>query len=155
MTDVTVRAATQADREFLLALVPRLRAFGPTELRPPESLDEAERRALAAALDEPTDEATVLVAHHHALGLSGAAYAMTLTDYFTGERHGHLSIIMVTEEAEGRGVGPALMRAVEDWSRDRGHRFLTLWVFDENSRARAFYEKGGFAPDMIRYAKLL
>jgi GNAT superfamily N-acetyltransferase len=39
---------------------------------------------------------------------------------------------VVTREAEGRGVGAALMRAAEAWARSRGHGKLTLNVFDGN-----------------------
>lgn len=151
---VTVRPAREADREFILSIVPRLRDFGAPSLRSVESLDEAERRALAGALDDLAEDALLLVAELDGAP-AGAAYAMTLVDYFTQERHGHLSIIMTALEAEGRGVGRALMDGVEAWSRGRGHRFVTLWVFDENRRAREFYERAGFRPDMIRYAKEL
>jgi hypothetical protein len=48
-----VRAATEADRAFVLGLVPRLRAFGPPPLRPPEDLDAAERQTLERAGYEP------------------------------------------------------------------------------------------------------
>ena len=36
-----------------------------------------------------------------------------LRDYFTLERHGHVGILAVTEAAEGRGAGGALLRAAE------------------------------------------
>lgn len=39
---IEIRGATAANRDFVLGLVPRLRAFGPPPLRPPEALDEAE-----------------------------------------------------------------------------------------------------------------
>jgi GNAT superfamily N-acetyltransferase len=76
-------------------------------------------------------------------------------DYFTGVRHGHIGILAVTETAEGRGAGGALMRAAEAWARDRGYPALTLNVFDANQRARRMYEHFGFRPDTVKYLKPL
>jgi ribosomal protein S18 acetylase RimI-like enzyme len=74
-------------------------------------------------------------------------------DYFTGDRHGHLGMIAVTEAAEGTGAGGALMRAAEDWARDHGYPTLTLHVFEGNARARRFYERAGYQVETVRYVK--
>ena len=73
---VRVRAATAADREFVLGVVPRLRAFGPPPLRPAAALDRAERDALAHALAVPSDDALLLVAEAGGVP-AGVAYAQT------------------------------------------------------------------------------
>jgi GNAT superfamily N-acetyltransferase len=155
VTQVHVRPAAAADRYFILGIVPRLRAFGQPPLRPPDALDGAERRALERALETPKEDAMLLVAELDGVGPAGVAYAESAVDYFTGERHGHLAIIAVAEAGEGRGVGRALLQAVEQWGTQRGYRFLTLNVFAENERARHVYERAGFAPDTIRYFKEL
>lgn len=153
--ELIIRPATAADRAFALGLVPRLRAFGPSPLRSSEDLDGAERRTLEAAFDQLPEGAVLLVAEHPRDGALGIAYAVTATDYFTQEAHGHLSIIAVAEVGEGRGVGRALMAEVEEWAAGRGYRLLTLSVFDGNARARAVYERNGYAVDMLRYVKEL
>lgn len=145
----------KADRDFILGVVPRLRAFGEPPLRAADELDQAERRALDRALSHPKADATLLVAEIAGEGMAGVAYAETGNDYFTGEQHGHLAIIAVAEAGEGRGVGRALLAAVERWATERGYRFLTLNVFAENARARRVYERGGYAPDTMRYFKEL
>jgi GNAT superfamily N-acetyltransferase len=155
VTDVHVRPAVAADRHFILSIVPRLRAFGEPPLRPADALDGAERRALERALEAPRVDAILLVAELDGVGSAGVAYAETAVDYFTGERHGHLAIIAVAEEGEGRGVGRAMLQTVEQWAVQRDYRFLTLNVFAENARARHVYERAGFAPDTIRYYKEL
>jgi GNAT superfamily N-acetyltransferase len=152
---VRVRVATPADHAFILALVPRLRAFGDVPLRSAEAHDRAEREALARALASPDADAVVYVGELAGVGAAGVAYAQSATDYFTRERHGHLAILAVSEAGEGRGVGRALIAAAEAWARGRGHRFLSLNVFAANARARAVYERAGFAPDVVRYAKEL
>jgi GNAT superfamily N-acetyltransferase len=151
---VRVRAAVESDHDFLTAVVPRLRAFGPPALRPADALDRAEREALARALAAADDDAILLIAELDGAD-AGVAYAHAASDYFTGEQHGHLSIIAVAEAGEGRGVGRALLQAVEAWSTSRGHRFITLNVFAGNERARAVYERAGYGQDTVRYVKEL
>ena len=102
-----------------------------------------------------SSDETLLVAELDDVGAVGVAYAHVATDYFTGEPHGHLGILAVAEEGEGKGVGRALLTAVETWSAECGHRFLTLNVFAGNARARALYERAGYAPDTLRYVKTL
>lgn len=138
-----------------MSLVPRLRSFGAVPLRSDADLDRAERETLERALDEPDASAVLLVAELAAEGVVGVAFGQTQTDYFSRERHGHLGILIVAEHGEGRGVGRALLAAVEAWSRERGYRFLSLNVFANNERACAMYERAGFSPDTVRYYKEL
>jgi ribosomal protein S18 acetylase RimI-like enzyme len=48
-----------------------------------------------------------------------------------------------------------LLATAEAWARDRGHPFITLNVFAQNTRARALYERVGFGPETLRYVKPL
>ena len=150
-----IRTARASDRAFVLALVPRLRAFGPPPLRPAEALDAGERRTLDRFFDAPPDGAGLWVADDPDSALLGAAYAEGAVDYFTQESHGHLGILAVTAEAEGRGVGRALIAAVEAWAAERRYRFLTINVFATNVRAAAIYEHAGYRPDIVRFVKEL
>ena len=51
----------------------------------------------------------------------------------------HVRHLYVHPDAQGRGVGPALLaKALEDG------RPKDLWTFQQNSRARGFYESRGF-----------
>jgi ribosomal protein S18 acetylase RimI-like enzyme len=83
----------------------------------------------------------------------GFAFLEPAIDYFSGDRHGHLGMIAVTETAEGRGAGAALMRAAEDWARRSGYPKLTLNVFEGNGRARRMYERFGYRVETLRYVK--
>lgn len=144
----------EADRGFLAGVVPRLRAFGPPPLRPADALDQAERETLDRALTAPDADAILLVAELEG-SPAGVAYAHGATDYFTHERHGHLSILAVAAEGEGQGVGRALLAAVERWAEAQEYRFITLNVFSGNRRARAVYERAGYGEDTVRYVKVL
>ncbi|WP_228002939.1 GNAT family N-acetyltransferase [Nocardia australiensis] len=56
-----------------------------------------------------------------------------------------LSAMYVRESWYGTGVAHELMRAALDPA-----QAYSLWVFEENPRARAFYRKYGFEPDGTR-----
>jgi ribosomal protein S18 acetylase RimI-like enzyme len=45
------------------------------------------------------------------------------------------------------GTGRALMDQVLASVSAAGYRHITLWVLEDNARARRFYERAGFAPD--------
>lgn len=53
-------------------------------------------------------------------------------------------IISLDSLAEGRGIGTALLRAVEDEARRSGVRRLWLVTTNDNRRAISFYGKRGF-----------
>jgi ribosomal protein S18 acetylase RimI-like enzyme len=56
----------------------------------------------------------------------------------------YLASIAVASDARGRGVGSELLRFTERHFADRGHLFLLVSSF--NDRARALYERHGYAP---------
>jgi len=132
----------------------RLAAFGPPAWRTAEELVEGEARTLRDFFESPDDGSRLLIAESgdHRLGF---VLLEELRDYFTLERHGHIGILAVTADAEGKGAGGALMRAAESWARDRGYRTLTLNVFGGNQHARDVYEHLGFVQDTIKYVKTL
>ena len=76
---------------------------------------------------------------------------MTLIDYFNLTQHAHLSVLAVSAEAEGQGVGTALIDQCIAWAKDQGSDRLTLSALVTNSRARALYERKGFSGEYIRY----
>jgi len=53
--------------------------------------------------------------------------------------------LAVSPEHSGRGIGGALLRAVEAAARERGCVKVTLEVRENNQRARYLYERAGFA----------
>lgn len=151
----SIRPAASHDAATVLALVPRLRDFEPpSTFRPPAALDAGEQRTLQRFFDGNPAGACLWVADDEGTVI-GMAYAERATDYFTQESHGHLGILAVAEDAEGHGVGKALLATVEQWSRDAGFRFLSLNVFADNTRAIGVYEKAGYEADFVRYVKPL
>jgi ribosomal protein S18 acetylase RimI-like enzyme len=62
---------------------------------------------------------------------------------------GELYAIYVHPDAWGTGVGRALIERGELELR-ADYAEATLWVLEDNPRARAFYERGGWTPDGLR-----
>jgi GNAT superfamily N-acetyltransferase len=151
---VSVRPARPEDRDFVLATAVELAAFGPPGWRTPEEIVEGEAKTLRAWFDGSRGGSALYVAEENGRPL-GFAYLETLRDYFLDEEHGHIGILSVTKEAQGRGAGGALLEAAEAWARERGFRRLTLHVFERNTRARAVYDHRGYRPESLKYVKLL
>ena len=57
--------------------------------------------------------------------------------------------LAVLPEYQGKGVGPALLEAVEERARREGCCKLTLEVLDDNTRARAVYRRFGFEDSVV------
>jgi GNAT superfamily N-acetyltransferase len=149
---ITIRLATPADRDFVVETARRFAAFGPPPWRTPQEVVAGEVRCLDDFFDGGMQGSTLFVAED-AGRPAGFAFLEHHTDYFTGERHGHLGMIAVTEAAEGRGVGAALLRAAEEWTSAQGYGKLTLNVFEGNARARQAYERAGYQVETLRYVK--
>lgn len=149
---VRVRPARASDRAFVLSTAARLADFGPPGWRSADEIIDGEARTLRDFFESSDDGSRLLVAE---VGERRVGFALVeeLRDYFSLERHGHVGILAVTAEAEGRGVGSALLRAAESWARDRGFRTLTLNVFSRNRHARDVYEHMGFEEDTVKYVK--
>jgi GNAT superfamily N-acetyltransferase len=60
---------------------------------------------------------------------------------------GELYAIYVLPEHWGAGVGRALIEAGETRLRELGHGRASLWVLEDNPRARNFYETAGWSTD--------
>ena len=150
-----IRPAVTGDRSFVLAAAQRLASFEPPAWRPAQEIVEGERRTLRAFFEAPPEGSSLLIAESDDGDGFGFVYLERLQDYFTLEPHGHVGILVVTEAAAGKGVGSALMRASERWAREQGYTKLTLTVFEANEAARAVYDHLGYAPETLRYVKIL
>lgn len=147
---MTIRPARADDRELVLAMADRLVSFEVPAFRTKAELAEGDRRALATWFDNPKPDEAMLVAEVDGQP-AGCAYLVTLVDYFNERPHAHLSVLAVAADAEGKGVGSALLDRSEAWARERGSDRLTLSALVTNARARGLYERRGFSGEYIRY----
>ena len=142
-----------ADEVALVELAGRLAAFALPPWRKAEEIATADARDMVAAVRAASPESEVFVAERGGVPV-GCLHVLETTDFF-GTRHAHISVLATTVAAEGSGVGRALAEHAEVWARRRGHSLLTLNVFAANERARRFYDRAGFVPEMLKYAKPL
>ncbi|OFW45137.1 MAG: hypothetical protein A3J29_15575 [Acidobacteria bacterium RIFCSPLOWO2_12_FULL_67_14b] len=150
VSQVTLRPAISADRTFVLELADRLVSFDVPQWRSKDELAGGDRRALAEWFDEPHEGGAMFIAELDGRP-AGCAFLVTLVDYFNDRPHAHLSVLAVTQAAEGRGVGSALIDRSIEWARTRQSDRLTLSALVTNARARGFYERRGFGGEYIRY----
>jgi len=60
---------------------------------------------------------------------------------------GHVFSLYVDPVSQGAGVGGVLLAEAEEWFAGEGLAEATLWVFESNARARAFYARHRWQPD--------
>jgi ribosomal protein S18 acetylase RimI-like enzyme len=150
----TIRRALPEDEPGVLALVERLVAFGPPAWRDPERMVRVDRQKIAQALRATGDDPLVMVAVVED-AVAGFVHLHSLTDHYNDAPHGHVSDLVVAPAFEGLGIGRQLLDAARDWAVAKRFRWLTLSVFEENSRATAIYEKAGFKRDVRRLVQPL
>jgi ribosomal protein S18 acetylase RimI-like enzyme len=99
-------------------------------------------------------EAAVFVAEDESGERLGFA-AVEENQHFTGEMQAYIEELAVREEAEGRGVGSALVEACEQWARQHEFTLLVLDTSSANKRARALYGRLGFTEESVKLTKPL
>ena len=151
-TSINVRPATADDLPFILSLVPRLVAFDVPPWRDAEAIRASSGSLLREALTTPPAGSAVLLASSYDEPL-GFVHLETTPEFFTGEPQGYVANLAVKEMGEGKGVGKALVDTAQAWTRARGMRHLTLYVFAGNARARTFYARLGFEEDSLKLVK--
>jgi GNAT superfamily N-acetyltransferase len=150
---VDVRPFTARDQVFLARVTERLYPGPTVSPRDPDVLRRFfDDLAKSRLLNEP--ETAVFVGTINAEP-AGIIAVHPDADYFTGHPRAYVDILVVGPEAEGQGVGRALLQHVEGWARARGFREVVLDVFAGNEGATAFYERCGYRPDHVRMAKPL
>ena len=110
---------------------------------------------IQAALHSTEADRVVLVAVTQDNDVAAFIHLRSAVDYYTERRHGHVADIVVAERYEGRGLARTLLAAAEDWCRGKGYEWLSIGVFEENTRAASLYERMGFRRDIVRMLKPL
>lgn len=110
-------------------------------------------------LEEHLKEDAIEQMYHHVLAderfhgllltLDGQPHAMAFWSAARGEQTpglAELICIHSLNENWGKGYGSQLMERALAEMKNAGYREVLLWVFEQNLRARRFYEKHGFVP---------
>lgn len=100
--------------------------------------DQLDRRAFRHALRSPTID--MLVADE-----AGAMLGYAQVQRRTGSSLARLTSVAVAKAGAGRGIGSQLVEAAEASARRHGCNRMRLEVRADNQRARALYERTGYA----------
>ena len=107
--------------------------------------DDERYEVYRRALLDPGDCPTVIIPDQS--GELGAAWCRYLSEGYAADVADAAEVsISVREDAQGRGVGRALMDALIQEARHAGIGRLSLSVLDSNMVARKLYDRVGFMP---------
>lgn len=141
--NVSVRRADRADSSEIAACLAALGYGTPVGL-------VAERLEAFAA---STADAVFVAGGAPGAPLLGVASAHVLPLFHAPGQLARLTALAVSGEAQGRGVGRALVAAVERWAWSVGARRLEVTSGDHRPGAHAFYQAVGYALDERRFVK--
>lgn len=150
---IVVRVCVPADHDAVIALAPRL-ATGIAPWRQHEAFIAAAHRWMVASVQATSPDHAAFIAEdadHRCI----AFVSVARETHFTGEAQAYIGELVVAEDAEGQGVGQALVAAAEAWARAHEYRIIALDTGAANDRARAFYAQLGYAEESVKLAKLL
>jgi GNAT superfamily N-acetyltransferase len=154
-SSIRTRPASIGDKEFIVSLLPRLVEFGPPSWRDVAQMTAIDTQVLSDRLLSQSPGTAIFIAEDTEGVALGFIHLQIGTDYYIREKHGHIADVVVARDAEGQGVGSALIAKGEEWARSQGHRWLTLSVFAQNLRAREIYKQHGYGEDIVKYVKEL
>jgi GNAT superfamily N-acetyltransferase len=129
-------------------------------VEPNRRLDPAVADEQFAVLMErvASEKGRVFTAEEDSRAIGWGVFIVVQTPVFVVEAErnsGYIDELFVDEAARGRGVGRALIAACEDEARRLGLKQIMLGVLDGNTRARAIYDRAGFAPYALELRKYL
>lgn len=156
MREFTIRCeANEADRAFIRKMNARLTSVidAPTHSRD-EVIGFQDRFTASAWADDVVDGAIFVAVNEDGVRL-GYINVREGMDEIANAKCGYIALLAVVAEAEGSGVGQALIHAAEHWAREMGFHRIALDVFASNRHAQHFYDRGGFRAETIRLIKHL
>jgi len=154
---ITIRKAVDDDVDFISRHAYRLLDFELPAWRANEKdeMTKADVRHIMKSMFSKGNEPQVFIALDSSGQRCGFIHLDMQRDYYTDELSAHIRDIVVIAEAEGKGIGKALLQKADEWAKQNKARWITLNVFEENKHAREVYEKTGYQVEWVRYLKVL
>jgi GNAT superfamily N-acetyltransferase len=138
-----IRAAKISDAKSIAMLV--------TALGYPTNAADMKAR-LQALLSDATYTTLLAQVSGEVVGMAGACVARF---YEKNGLYVRLVALVVSESSSGKGVGAALVRAVESWATEQGASEIFLNSGVQREGAHSFYEKLGYRESGVRFSKEL
>lgn len=141
-TNVDIRRVDMSDPEMQLVIVELIDLYAREPMGGGTPLPAESKKVLGERISQfPGHEVFLATESGKPLG---AAVCFTGFSTFQAKPLINIHDLTVIPEARGKGVGAALLKAVETRAREMGYAKLTLEVLDVNERARGLYQKMGF-----------
>jgi len=142
----TLRPARPTDARGLARLFAAVRGEGRWLLTPPSAVSEPSEAFFIGEMIRGGG-GLALVAE-----ADGAVIGNVLVSLERNAVSSHVGTLSIVIDAGWRdiGIGSAMVRAAQDWSRERELGKLALAVFPDNDRAIAVYERCGFVREGVR-----
>jgi GNAT superfamily N-acetyltransferase len=150
---IHIRPYSPNDYTFVISLAPRL-TIGMPSYRDAQLKLKAVQEWIEESLKNHNQASMVFIAENSKNQPLGFA-TVSQTTHFTGEAQAYIGEIATTEQAEGQGIGKALLNACEAWGRAKGYRLLSLTTGAANQKALGFYHHLGYHDEDIALVKLL
>lgn len=145
---IVIRPADLADPRDAGPVVGILDSYAFDEVGGSEGLSPDVRQRLIPALREhPTALVLLAFVDDAPVGIAVCFFGLST---FKARPLLNIHDLAVLPEHRGRGVGRALLHAVEQHARSKGCCKLTLEVQEDNPRARALYDSFGFDDVIVR-----
>jgi GNAT superfamily N-acetyltransferase len=137
-----LRDATPADAPRLVELIGELG----------HEIGEKQLRKNLTALKKIGETPLVATLGSEIVGLCGVHRTITI---HRDAPLGRITILIVTEQAQGHGIGRMLVDAAEDWMHKSGCKLVEVTSNDRRTAAHAFYRHLGYERTSIRFFKTL
>jgi len=161
MASVSIRRVTPEDAEAILFIYMQsaeLHArLDPERNHTPGREEILERYRTGAQHPEDSIAAVTLVAEEagQVVGFLDARLTKPFDPMYRPATYCFIADVAVAEEHRGRGVGRALMEAVEKWAAESGAEFVLLEYHAGNERAAEFYAELGYRSGSVVAVKRL
>jgi len=148
-----VRPFESRDREQVLLLAGRL-TTGVAAWHDRRTVSSVVRDWARESIASIGDNAAVFVVEDGAGNVVGFT-SVAVKQHFTGTLQAYVGELAVATDAEGRGVGRALVEEVERWARAHELPAVTLETGTDNERARRFYRGLGYREESVTLTRVL
>lgn len=157
MSALTIRLATDDDRDGVIALIHVLNLFE-ADLSPDRRTDVAAAEECYAAITArmACDGGALIVVVEGAALMGVLALTHATDEPFVRpdlRRYGLVTDLVVAQEHRGRGIGRMLLREAEARTRASGLKRLQICALAANHAALEAYEACGFSAHLITMAK--